>query len=1202
MMFCNMLRSLNKIISKHFNNLRKTIEDKRDKNYKKMKKKKIRDLFITSLSHQQKVIPWLVKWKNKKIHPSRRIQEIDGGFFEKFGSLFRENAELAISREKEEKEDVAKAAAIANSSEESDVIPPDTEIESDTISTSSDSESNDQKNKTEIISAALNIDELYSEILYEIIHNIGCDLSCDIGQTALLSYVQDAFHVSNEYHQNMFNAAEQKEAPKILLNVEVIEAKDLAPKDSNGLSDPFVTLYLTSNPAHKYNSSMKEATLSPMWEEHFALPWSDNATDDNLCLEVWDFDPAESVTEKFGKIFDVKGVKGVRKLMKEIAVTAAHGQHENELIGRARIPLNTIPAAGMTMWYSLDKKNKDTRQGIIKVRLSFSSKKNSLVAEQEHRHLLRILLLHELEKSKVAPHWWCGSFSQQGEAIITQHIIQSGLSKTEAAVCQWATYIKIHQNHALSFVLFSNLLDKLIKPLQGNNSLSSEDTKLFWNSTIKLLPYCFSVIRRIKRKQADKNLVKSVNEVLTILSKIATLEPPNNLNLFPSTLYPWIPDIEEVNNLTIREVLLSAIRVSASNWYDYIVENNKNSDSSDTAKLQLINKVFNLVRCDLQKAIEFFDKTFYEKAGVAYTKELYIIYQQKVSELAEEEVMNICKSLKKLNFNGNSLNEESHKEPLDQGTKLFELYLGIQRFVVFGQGVCPVDCDNFYINNFYKWFHDGVAQWLEIAVYKAQQRIEKAVELDELVPVDPTVKYSSSAVNTLSIFYQVKVFWTQLNWPDVEGCYTFIAKMIDDICRCGVFYAQRMSRKVAGMGDIQNAYEQRFEVTNEWCLSINNIEYVSQALRPFTTELGMDEVVKKLADLKSPIDAQRCQQTLFNVIDNAVDTVKNEIFDLMECVISKMAPSMKRLLIEGAELFNQDNNSVDRLMSYVDNNLSTLYRELNEENFDRTIYMVWEQVGKILNDIIQTSLENRRPPSFFANLHKTLNLMLGSFKTSDDCARCDGLIQAERLLKVYGLETNDLIHQVNLDLHEEFMSETESRYGVLTVRTKFEGNTLYIEILNAKILVAMDSNGLCDAFVRVHLMPEDKFRNHEQPKTKTHNKNLMPLFDEVFEIKLSDEQRLMDDGLLLFSVKDKDLLGYNNKHIGEAFIHFRDIIDTEGPLSALPQVHLQLSRPVNVDALTVKALEHRQGEKLAKEFLKKFKQRMGTNNPKASNP
>lgn len=55
----------------------------------------------------------------------------------------------------------------------------------------------------------------------------------------------------------------------------------------------------------------------------------------------------------------------------------------------------------MTMWYSLDKKNKVTRQGLIKVRISFSSEKNNQVAEQEHRHMLRIILLHELEMSQV---------------------------------------------------------------------------------------------------------------------------------------------------------------------------------------------------------------------------------------------------------------------------------------------------------------------------------------------------------------------------------------------------------------------------------------------------------------------------------------------------------------------------------------------------------------------------------------------------------------------------------------------------------------------------------------------------------------------------------------------------------------------------------------------------------------------------------
>lgn len=65
--------------------------------------------------------------------------------------------------------------------------------------------------------------------------------------------------------------ADKKEAPDVMVNVEVIEAKDLSPKDSNGYSDPFVTLYLTSDTSHRYNTSVKTMTLNPIWEEHFAL-------------------------------------------------------------------------------------------------------------------------------------------------------------------------------------------------------------------------------------------------------------------------------------------------------------------------------------------------------------------------------------------------------------------------------------------------------------------------------------------------------------------------------------------------------------------------------------------------------------------------------------------------------------------------------------------------------------------------------------------------------------------------------------------------------------------------------------------------------------------------------------------------------------------------------------------------------------------
>ncbi|RZC32407.1 unc-13 -like, partial [Asbolus verrucosus] len=1096
------------------------------------------------------------------------IQQVDGGFFEKFGNLFREHAEVVKTRDEEEKQEVAEIAARIRNNESIDKDENETAaaVESDMEAKSLASDSEEEKDKTELILVAWNIDELYAEILFEILHNVGCDVTYEIGQTALISYAQDAFKISNSKHKELLEKAEKKEAPEILINVEVIEAKDLRPKDSNGLSDPFVTLYLASNTAHRYNTSVKTATLSPTWEEHFALPISENRNDDTLCIEVWDFDPAESVKEKFGKFFDVKGVKGMRKLVKEIAIAAATGQHENELIGVAKIPLSTIPASGMTMWYSLDKKNKVSRQGVVKVRISFSSEKNSQVAEQEHRHMLNIILLHELETSKVVPYWWCGNFSPQGEALLTQHIAQSGLAPIEVAMCQWSVYSSVHQNHPLSFTLFSKLLDKLFKPLQ--NSVCEEDVKLFWDGAKKLLPSCFSIIRKIRKKDfKDKMTVRQLTEVLNIINRIRKLTPLPNLDLFPSNMYPWLTFSEDGFNRDILTVVNDAVIQGADDWFNHIIENNVQQDVADAGKLQYLIQAIQLVRSDLQKALEFYDKIFQESVNFQYAKALYIFYQAKISALAEPDIRNICKSMKKLTFTGLNLSETDSSELLSEGTTLFEVYLALYRFVVLGKGLCQTDYDTFHIRNFYQWFHGGVAQWLDIAVFKALQRIEKAVELDNLVPVDGTVKYSSSAVDTLTIFYQ-------------------------DICRCCVFYAEKMSIKVDGMGNKEDVYEKKFEVTNEWCLAINNIEYVRQSLQPFTEELGMKEVIQQLSDLKSVIEANRCRDTLTNVIANAIDTVRNEIIALLEIVVKKMAPAMKRLLIEGAELFNQDSNSIDRLMMYVDNNLTTLHNELNEENFNRILEIVWDNLDGILRDIIQSNIEKRRPPTFFANLHKTLNLMLGSFKNSNE--NCEELKKTELMLQINGLETNELIHLVHLNLYKEFKNVTESCYGELCVKIKFEDNNLKIEVINARNLIAMDSNGSCDAFVRIHLLPEHKFSGIPKPKTQTHYKTLFPLFDETFVIPLPPDYKDIEDGLVLFSAKDKDMLGYNNQYIGEAFVHFNDIVKNSTPLSDLSQIHLSLLRPSNLNSDAIMALERRQGDKQAKEFLRKLKQRMGT--------
>ncbi|GLH12149.1 Synaptotagmin 1 [Gryllus bimaculatus] len=1002
-----------------------------------------------------------------------RVQELDGGFFEKFGTLLKEQAEEQELREKSpeiiedangeaegvEGEGGGEGEGEGDAEGENGVAHEDGE----TLPVPEDSDSEPElADKTDLISVAMgwNIEELYLEVLYEILHIVGCDASAAEERAALFTYLQEAFKLDDDRHNELLERAKAKEAPNILLNVEVIEAKELKSKDANGLSDPFCTLYLTSANTHRYNTSVKSGTLCPTWEEHFSL----------------DFDPAETVREKMMKIGGVKGVKGLRKLMKEIAVTASTGKHDNEFVGSALLPLRNIPAPGQTVWCTLERKGKAKKQGLVKLKLAFSSEKNSQVAFQEHRHLLRLLLLHHLETSKVEPYHWQGNFSSAAQTILTQHLVQCGLSQTEIILAKWVEYSSVHLDHHLSFKVFPILLENLLKPL-NNKLLCDENEKLFWESTKKLMPSCLNAIRKIRKlTPSDKNTINQLTSLLSVLSKLRCLTPPEDFELFPTALY------------------------------DHIIENNiiSDSESSEETRLNHLIKIVQLVRADLQKATEFHDKIFQESMQIPYAQILYSIYEAKVSELVEPVVEDVCRSLKPLKFTSEIPPEVNENDPLTMGTKLFELYLILQRFSVLGTGLSPSDTTKYKITEFHRWFHRGVAQWLDIALWKALQRINKAVELDELVPVSSSVKYSSSAVDTLAIFYQIKIFWQQLSWPDVEGSYTFVAKIIDDICRCSVFYADKMSERVEGLGESENVFEKRFEVTKEWCLAINNIDYVRQSILPFVGELGMDDIVNELANFRSSTAAEHCRQTLQLVIDNTVETVGNKIVDLLETVAQK--------------------------------------------------------------------------------------ILVGFFRQGEEhssACNTEALHEIEDLLSLHSMETWQLIHRFHLERLAEQKAMETACWGLITIKAQFVEDLLRIQILNARNLHPKDSNGSCDPYVKVYLLPTEKFIGAPKPRTKTHKKNLFPLFDETFTLALTNNQRQVEDGMILFTIKDQDFLG--NEFVAEAYIPFADIPQTEMTtgLEELEQIHLKLNKPKNLNSRISKALDHRQGDRLAKDFMKK---------------
>jgi BAI1-associated protein 3 len=92
-------------------------------------------------------------------------------------------------------------------------------------------------------------------------------------EESMLTFLQNAFKIPFKTHVNLFKAAKARAVPTLKLNVEIIKAKNLSPKDSNGLADPFVTLFLASDPSPtgSYETEWKPETLEPVWKEKCEL-------------------------------------------------------------------------------------------------------------------------------------------------------------------------------------------------------------------------------------------------------------------------------------------------------------------------------------------------------------------------------------------------------------------------------------------------------------------------------------------------------------------------------------------------------------------------------------------------------------------------------------------------------------------------------------------------------------------------------------------------------------------------------------------------------------------------------------------------------------------------------------------------------------------------------------------------------------------
>ncbi|XP_066292964.1 BAI1-associated protein 3-like isoform X1 [Branchiostoma lanceolatum] len=1129
---------------------------------------------------------------------NHKVQEADGNFFESFTALSwrQENRRLRASSEEDLVED--KPLPVESQA----AVKPDSQ----------------KLSKDEL-------DTLYKELMYTIRHRIG---TTSDGHSPfdedLYNYAQEVFHFTEDRHRALLDRAKELKAPKCVLTVTVAEAKDLEAKDANGYSDPYCMLGIVppsfsppSTPGGKPKnrlsfkdrqrrksrgkdkvtqsedliakspilvSEVRRKTLNPQWNEKFRFEVED-LKNDRLHIDIWDHDDEASIIEAARKLNEVSGIKGVGRYFKQIVQSARAGQDDDvdDFLGCIDINLARIPSTGCDQWFDLEARSIRSRvQGRLRLQLQLGTQERDTPYKEEaimvHQDLYNLFVEHEARAhSDQVFDKWDGNLSQPAQTILHQHFIQQELTPLDEAIVRWRAYSKQHLQYAFDYEFLYKLLHELHNSWQPDKITREEEQDLA-ESFADFIELCMSLLDQHRGLFPTNNrqAMCKLDYILRCLQLIDDMPAYSKVCPFHAPM---------------RREIIKVIKQGTKDWYLKVRAITKPITHSDEEVLQSMVKLTNEINTDVQKALKYYNKLFLSIVNVDY---FTVAYKQLESLLYKD----MKEGMEDINV---ALQAEpppsaSDQEDVTISTSLFELYLALKEFHALKESLPVSEKSELHMDSYFLWFEPAIKRWFSLARHKAFRRLEKAVELDKVELVHSMVKHSTSAVDSTCCFGQIREFYRQLDWPDPVGAYTFVTLVMDDICVGAKYYAELMHKKLKAAGYFDD--EGQFDVTDQLCITLNNIEHVKRSLASLPESLGFADIERSMQKAYGEVGGQQSHRTLVNMMESANDDMSNKITDVVIVIGKKMQPDIKKFVfhLAWAPDSARTDDAICPLMEYLDNNLKTLNMSLLRANFDKILDEIWNVVLRELKDTLDGNLGKESP--FYCRLHEALDILEDLFH-ADGEGLDDETIQTEdykylrETLTLQKATTDELIEQFFLEKLQQQKEETVANYGTLSVKVYYDNSdsSLHIEVMSGKDLPALDTNGYSDPFVLIELCPSHHFPSSAIEKTSIKKKTLNPLFDETFKFPVAVSQLKQTGACVLFTVMDHDVLARDDV-AGEVFLPLAEVYGQDRPsipegFRAVKQNTVLLIRPEPPKFGPLGVLETRDWDKTAQDFYKK---------------
>ncbi|EHB14095.1 BAI1-associated protein 3, partial [Heterocephalus glaber] len=1037
------------------------------------------------------------------------------------------------------------------------------------------------------------VEMLYEEALYTVLHRAGTMGPDQVDdEEILLGYIQQVFGTSPEEHIEAIERVKKAKAPTYTLKVSVMRAKNLLAKDPNGFSDPYCMLGIlpgsgtpreqsgqkekrfSFRKGSKHSSPLpakciqvtevKSSTLNPVWKEHFLFEIEDVSTD-QLHLDIWDHDDDVSLAEACRKLNEVIGLKGMSRYFKQIVKSArANGtpgpteDHTDDFLGCLNIPVREVPVAGTDRWFKLEPRSSASRvQGDCHLVLKLITTQRDTVMSQRGRSgfLSYLLLLsrimqfeHRAEESNSSS--WHGEFSAPGSTVLCLHGAQSNLSPLQLAV------LRHHQTCTLDYGYLLGLLEDMQAHWEEAASLPQEQEEILADSFSAFSEYGLKLLRQLRDyfPATNSTAVYRLELLLKCLDKLQFFQPSFEMCPFETEL-----------NMDIA----AALKRGNREWYDRLLNTKSPREQPGPQRLTGLVELADIIYEDLQACYGIYASLFH---GILKVDFFTLTFWQLEHLLAEEAWV---------------LTEElSPKMTLQVASGLIELYLTLADTQRFWSCIPGRDGRSLALAGIHTPFLPAVKIWLQVLRDQVKWRLQGAVDVDTLEPVDTSSKHSSSAATASLCFSHIQELWVRLAWPDPAQAQELGTQLSQDMCEAALFYSELLRKKVDTQpGAVGEA------VSEPLCVVLNNVELVrrasGQALRGLAWPEGAGGVEAML-----PRTLLSCTQALEEDLQREAHTVTAHLTSKMVADIRKY---VQHISLSPDSI--QNDEAVAPLMKYLDEKLALLNASLVKENLGRVLEALWEL---LLRAILRALGANSDVSAdFYGRFHFTLEALVSFFHAEGQGLPLESLKDGsykrlEEELRLHKCSTRECIEQFYLDKLKQRALE-QNRFGRLSIRCYYEAaeQRLTVEVLHAADLLPLDTNGLSDPFVIVELGPPHLFPLVRSQRTQVKSRTLHPVYDELFHFSVSAEACRRRGACVLFTVMDHDWLSTND-FAGEAALGLSGVSGISRPqvgggMRAGQPITLHLRRPRAQVRSTLRMLEGRTNKE-AQEFVKKLKE------------